>query len=88
MKIPKFAVAIFMKAHSQYELALIHVRKSLKLYSLSQLSLAYTENEPSSINAAMETVLDDGPSDDPDTQIVVGFYLEWNIEVSISEATL
>ena len=113
------------KAHSQYELALIRIRKSLELYSLSQPSLAYTDNmsdrgfleksfpslhtgvipvekygdleeyrlppnveisvknEPSSINAAMETILDDVPSDDPDTQIVVGFDSEWNVEVSV-----
>jgi len=113
------------KAHSQYELALIRVRKSLELYGLSQPSLAYTDNmsdkgfleksfpslragvvpvekygdldeyclppsveiivknEPSSINAAMETILDDVPSDDPDTRIVVGFDSEWNVEVSI-----
>ena len=97
-----------MKAHSQYELALIHVRNSLELYGLSQPLLAYTDNmsdkgflkksflslqigvipvkkygdleeyclppsfeiavksEPSSINAAMETILDDVPSNDPD----------------------
>ena len=32
------------KAHSQYELALIHVRKLLELYGLLQPSLAYTDN--------------------------------------------
>jgi len=41
------------------------------------------KNEPSSINAAMETILDDLPSDDPDAQIIVGFDSEWNIEVRV-----
>jgi hypothetical protein len=41
------------------------------------------KSEPSSINAAMETILDDVPSDDPDAQIIVGFDSEWNIEVSV-----
>jgi len=114
-----------MKAHSQYELALIRVRKSLELYGLSQPSLAYADNisdkgfleksfpslcigvvpvekygdldeyclpsnieiivknEPSSINAAMETILDDVPADDPDAQIIIGFDSEWNVEVSM-----
>jgi hypothetical protein len=116
---------VVTKAHSQYELALIRVRNSLDIYSLSQPLLAYTDNmsdkgflkksfpflrtgvipvekygdleehclppnvkiavksEPSSINAEMETILDDVPSDDPVAQIIVGFDLEWNIEVSV-----
>ena len=41
------------------------------------------KSESSSINAAMETILDDVPSDDPDAQIIVGFDSEWNIEVSV-----
>ena len=41
------------------------------------------KSEPSSINAAMETILDDVPSDDPDAQIIIGFDSEWNIEVSV-----
>ena len=41
------------------------------------------KNEPSSINASMETILDDVSSDDLDAQIAVGFDSEWNIEVSI-----
>ena len=35
---------VVTKAHSQYELALIHVRNSLELYGLSQPLLAYTDN--------------------------------------------
>ena len=106
---------VVTKAHSQYELALIHVRNSLELYGLSQPLLAYSNNmldkgfleksfpslktgvipvekygdleeyclppnvkiavksKPSSINAAMETILNNVPSDNPDAQIIVGF---------------
>ena len=41
------------------------------------------KNEPASINAAMETILDDVPSENPDAQIIVGFDTEWNIEVTV-----
>ena len=116
---------VVTKAHSQYELALIHVRNSLELYGLSQPLLAYTNNmldkgfleksfpslktgvipvekygdleeyclppnvkiavksKPSSINAAMETILNNVPSDNPDAHIIVGFDSEWNVEVSV-----
>ena len=55
----------------------------LKEYCLPSDAEIIIKNEPSSINAAMETILDDVPSDDPDAQIVVGFDSEWNIEVSV-----
>ena len=52
----------------------------LKAYCLPLSVKIAVKNEPSSINAA---IIDDVPSDDPDAQIIVGFDLEWNIEVSV-----
>ena len=55
----------------------------LEAYCLPLSVKIAVKNEPSPINAAMETIIDDVPSDDPDAQIIVEFDLEWNIEVSV-----
>jgi len=75
----------FLEKSSSLRTGVIPVEKcgDLEEYCLPPDAEIIIKNEPSSINAAMETILDDVPSDDPDAQIVVGFDSEWNIEVSV-----